>query len=227
LCTVASRVIAIDGPAGAGKSTTAEAVAEALGIAHLDSGALYRAVTLAGLDAGIPLCADTIVSLAHSLPVRLALVRNGFRPEIAGVDVTRAVRSERVTAEVSQVAAIPEVREWANRELWHTATQHPEGVVSDGRDIGTVVFPDAALKVFLTATSTERTRRRARQVGMAEEPEQLSRLAGELQRRDDLDSSREVAPLVPATDAMILDTTGMRFEDQVAKIVSRARKLFK
>ncbi len=224
---MASRVIAIDGPAGAGKSTTAEAVAEALGIAHLDSGALYRAVTLAGLDAGIPLCADTIVSLAHSLPVRLALVRNGFRPEIAGVDVTRAVRSERVTAEVSQVAAIPEVREWANRELWHTATQHPEGVVSDGRDIGTVVFPDAALKVFLTATSTERTRRRARQVGMAEEPEQLSRLAGELQRRDDLDSSREVAPLVPATDAMILDTTGMRFEDQVAKIVSRARKLFK
>lgn len=224
---MASRVIAIDGPAGAGKSTTAEAVAEALGLAHLDSGALYRAVTLASLDAGIPLLPDPIVSLAHSLPVRLALVGKGFRPEVAGVDVTKEVRSERVTAKVSEVSAIREVREWANRELWDAATQHPRGVVSDGRDIGTVVFPDAALKIFLTATSTERTRRRARQVGMAEEPEQLSRLAAELQRRDDLDSSRDVAPLVPATDAMILDTTGMSFADQVATIVDRARKLFK
>jgi cytidylate kinase len=221
------RVIAIDGPAGAGKSTTAQAVAEALGLAHLDSGALYRAVTLASLDAEIPLKGATIVSLAHSLPVRLALVGGGFCPEVAGVDVSEAVRAERVTAKVSQVAAIAEVRDWVNEGLWQAAGLHPDGVVADGRDIGTVVFPDALLKVFLTATPTERTRRRARQQGTPEEPDQLSKLQGEIERRDELDSSRDVAPLTAARDAVVLDTTGMAFADQVAEIVDHARKLFK
>jgi cytidylate kinase len=222
-----NRVIAIDGPAGAGKSTTAEAVAKVLGFAHLDSGALYRAVTLASLDAEIPLQGATIVSLAHTLPVRLALVARGFCPEVAGVDVTDAVRGKRVTGKVSHVAAIAEVREWVNQGLWQAAAMHPEGVVADGRDIGTVVFPDALLKVFLTATPAERTRRRARQQGTSEEPDQLSQLQREIQHRDELDSSRDVAPLTAASDAMILDTTGMAFEDQVAEIVDQARKLFK
>src|SRR5207247_6699435 len=164
---VALRVIAIDGPAASGKSSTARAVARRLGWAHLDSGALYRAITLAGLDSlgekageggtgGEGWRRQRIVGLADGLPVRLVLVGDVFRPEVAGVDVEKAIRSERVTRRVSEVAAIPEVRHWVNVQQRDAALLHHAGVVVDGRDIGTVVFPDAPLKVFLTASPEER-----------------------------------------------------------------------
>lgn len=223
---MSGRVIAIDGPAGSGKSTTARAVADQLGFAHLDSGALYRAVTLAVLDGTVPEAGDAIVGLARSLPVRLSLAGCVFRPEVAGVDVSQPVRSARVTGRVSSVAALPAVREWVNGELRTAAALHPIGVVADGRDIGTVVFPDAPLKVFLTASAEERARRRARQAGEVTARSDLREVQADLSRRDAADASRAVAPLAAAPDAVVLDTTRMGFEEQVATIVQLARKAF-
>ncbi|PYO79155.1 MAG: (d)CMP kinase, partial [Gemmatimonadetes bacterium] len=175
------RVIAIDGPAASGKSSTAALVAHRLGWAHLDSGALYRAVTLAVLDnlgepgalkeslavpgSGATWPVQQIVALAEELPVRLVLVRDVFRPEVAGVDVEEPIRSDRVTRRVSEIAAIREVRHWVNVQQREAVLGHPRGVVVDGRDIGTVVFPDAPVKVFLTASPAERARRRLAQRG--------------------------------------------------------------
>ncbi|PYO83306.1 MAG: (d)CMP kinase [Gemmatimonadetes bacterium] len=229
------RVIAIDGPAASGKSSTGALVAERLGWAHLDSGALYRAMTLAALDnlgdegggKGEGWNPQRIVALAQELPITLALVGREFVPTVAGVDVEEAVRSERVTTRVSAVAALPEVRAWVNAEQQRVVRQHPAGVVVDGRDIGTVVFPDAPLKVFLTATPEERARRRLTQRGQAPDAERVRRESQALAARDDADRERPVAPLKPAADAVLLDTTHVSLEEQVARVVALARARFR
>jgi len=236
-------VIAIDGPAASGKSSTASLVARRLGWAHLDSGALYRAITLAVLDnigergagSGSPWSAQQIVALAEGLPVRLVLVGDVFRPEVAGVDVAQAIRSERVTQRVSELAAIPEVRHWVNVQQREAVQAHARGVVVDGRDIGTVVFPDAPLKVFLTASPEERARRRVAE-RHGREPgvvggggggggggDELRREAEVLAARDRADSTRAVAPLKAAADAVVLDTTRLSLEQQVQAVVALAR----
>jgi cytidylate kinase len=219
-------VLAIDGPAGSGKSTTAAAVADRLRLPHVESGALYRAITLAALDAGAELAGQRLVALARSLPIRLDLTDAGFRPEIAGVDVTLEIRSARVTAKVSEVSALPEVREWVNEEVRDAVARHPRGAVLDGRDIGTVVFPEAVLKIFLVADPAVRARRRLRQDGREVDPASLAREVEELERRDAYDSTRAVAPLRQASDAVALDTSDLSFEEQVETIVERARNLF-
>jgi len=221
-----SRVIAVDGPAGSGKSTTAKAVAERLGLAHVESGALYRAVTLAGLDADAPMKGQQLVALARSLPIRMDLTEAGFVPEIAGVDVSREIRAERVTAHVSAVSAIAEVRDWVNQEVRTAVARHPHGAVLEGRDIGTVVFPDAVLKIFLSARPAERARRRLLQDGRPSDAESLRLEEAELERRDHLDSTRDVAPLRQAADAVPVDTSDRTFDEQVDYIVSLARKHF-
>ncbi len=227
------RVIAIDGPAASGKSSTAGLVAERLGWAHLDSGALYRALTLAALDnigeEAWP--AQQIVSLAGRLPVRLVLVGSRFRPEVAGADVEVAIRGERVTRYVSAVAAIPEVRIWVNAQQRRAVEGvkvggGSEGVVVDGRDIGTVVFPEAPLKVFLTATPDERARRRLSQRGAAVDVELVRRESQALAARDSADSTRRIAPLKAAPDAVLLDTTALTLEEQVTQVVELARQRF-
>lgn len=224
-----ARVIAIDGPAASGKSSTAARVAERLGWAHLDSGALYRALTLAALDSlgergreGWPV--QQILSLAEDLPVRLVLWGTVFRPEVAGVDVAEAIRSERVTAHVSAVAALPAVRAWVNARQREAVGEHPDGVVVDGRDIGTVVFPDAPLKVFLTATPDERARRRLAQRGEPLDAAQVARESAELAARDRADSSRPVAPLRPASDAVLVDSTRLSLDEQVDQVIALARQ---
>jgi cytidylate kinase len=169
-----SRVLAIDGPAGSGKSTTAAAVAERLSLPHVESGALYRAVTLAALDAAVEFAGQRLVALASALPIRLDLTEAGFRPTVAGVDVTQEIRSARVTASVSEVSAVPEVRDWVNGEVRDAVSRHPRGAVLDGRDIGTVVFPDAVLKVFLVADPAVRARRRLLQDGREPDPDSLT-----------------------------------------------------
>jgi len=235
------RVIAIDGPAASGKSSTAGLVAERLGWAHLDSGALYRALTLAALDqeeggggrrraaeGGEGWSGQRILALAEELPVRLVLIGNVYRPEVAGVDVEQAIRSERVTRHVSAIAAIPEVRTWVNAQQ-RKAVEGLEvggGVVVDGRDIGTVVFPEAPLKIFLTATPDERARRRLSQRGEAVDGELVRRESQALAARDAADSSRPIAPLKPASDAVLLDTTALTLEQQVTRVVELARGLF-
>jgi cytidylate kinase len=244
------RVIAIDGPAASGKSSTAAAVARRLGWAHLDSGALYRALTLAALDnlepapggADAPWSAAELLGLAEDLPVRLVLVGEVFRPEVAGVAVEDAIRSERVTRRVSALAAIPAVRHWVNVQQREAALGHSEGVVVDGRDIGTVVFPDAPLKVFLTASPEERARRRLAQRGGAAagggvgagvrvgdaaiDQAELAREAAALAARDQADATRPVAPLRAAADAVLLDTTRLSLDEQVARVVALARERF-
>jgi cytidylate kinase len=201
-------------------------VAEKLSFAHLDSGALYRAVTLATLDAKVPAWGQAIVGLVESLPVRLAMVGDSFRPEVAGVDVSEAIRAPRVTSEVSAIAAVPAVREWVNAELRGAAAVHPRGIVMDGRDIGTVVFPDAAVKVFLTASPEERAKRRSGQMGAVTGKPELRQIQADLERRDEADSRREAAPLVRAPDAILLDTTRMTFPEQVDAVVRMASKAF-
>jgi cytidylate kinase len=231
------RVIAIDGPAASGKSSTAALVARRLGWTHLDSGALYRALTLAALDnigdggpgTGDAWSGQRIVALAEQLPVRLVLVGDVFRPEVAGVDVEEAIRSERVTRHVSAVAAIPEVRAWVNAQQRLAVAGDANrrgGVVVDGRDIGTVVFPEAPLKVFLTATPDERARRRLSQRGDTLEDERVRRESQALAARDQADSSRPVAPLRAAADAVLLDSTALTLEQQVARVVELARARF-
>jgi cytidylate kinase len=226
------RVIAIDGPAASGKSSTAAAVARRLGWAHLDSGALYRAVTLAVLDnlgdAGSGTrdawSGQRVVALAEDLPVRLVLVGDTFRPSVAGVDVEEAIRSERVTRHVSAIAAIREVRNWVNVQQRDAVAGVARGVVVDGRDIGTVVFPDAPVKVFLTASPEERARRRLAQRGARIDPAELAREAQALAARDHADSTRPVAPLRAAADAVRLDTTDLSLEQQAARVVTLARE---
>jgi cytidylate kinase len=223
-----SRVIAIDGPAASGKSSTAKQVARRLGWAHLDSGALYRAVTLAAIDhlSEEERSGQRVVALAESLPVRLGLAGSRFRPEVAGVDVERAIRSERVTAQVSAIAALPEVRTWVNARQREAVAAHPAGVVVDGRDIGTVVFPEAPLKVFLTASAEERARRRLVQRGQAPDDTRLRHESRALEARDDADSRRPVAPLRPADDAVALDSTTLSLAEQVDRVVALARERF-
>jgi cytidylate kinase len=229
------RVIAIDGPAASGKSSTAAAVARRLGWAHLDSGALYRALTLAALDtleappgdADAPWSAAELLGLAEDLPVRLVLAGDVFRPDVAGVAVEDAIRSERVTRRVSALAAIPAVRHWVNVRQREAALGHSDGVVVDGRDIGTVVFPDAPLKVFLTASPEERARRpRAAGRHAAIDPVELAREAAALAARDQADATRSIAPLRAAADAVLLDTTRLSLDEQVARVVALARERF-
>jgi len=229
---VTLRVIAIDGPAASGKSSTAALVARRLGWAHLDSGALYRAITLAVLDrlgeqgagSGTAWSPGRILALAEDLPVRLVLVDDVFRPEVAGVDVAQAIRSERVTERVSEIAAIPEVRHWVNVQQRQAVQAHARGVVVDGRDIGTVVFPDAPLKVFLTASPEERARRRLAERGSGGSgAAELRREAEALAARDRADATRAVAPLKAAADAVVLDTTRLSLEQQVQAVVALAR----
>ena len=221
------RVIAIDGPAASGKSSTAGLVAEQLGWAHLDSGALYRALTLAALDnIGEGWSGQKILGLADELPVRLVRVGDVFRPEVAGVDVDQAIRTDRVTRHVSALAAIPEVRTWVNTQQRRAVEASEGGVVVDGRDIGTVVFPEAPLKIFLTATPDERARRRLSQRGEVVDVELVRRESQALATRDAADSNRRIAPLKPAADAVLLDTTTLTLEQQVTRVVELARGLF-
>jgi cytidylate kinase len=229
-------VIAIDGPSASGKSTTARAVAEALGFSHLDSGSLYRGVTLVALREAARrgrretplevLDPEAILRAAEDRGLMLQPDGAGFTAYLEGVPVDGEIRGPTVTAHVSAVSAVPVIREWVNTHL-RAMVRAGQDVVVDGRDIGTVVFPDADLKVFLTATPEERAGRRISQRGAAADPEGVRAEAAALEARDHADSSRTVAPLRRAEDAVPLDTTGMAFEDQVRFIVELARPRFR
>jgi cytidylate kinase len=219
---MADRVIAIDGPAGSGKSTTAKAVARELGLAHLDSGALYRSLTLASQKENLP--ADgNLVEWARQAPIELRLSDSGYVPTIGSEDVSEEIRSERVTGGVSGVASVGEVRDWVNWALGRAASLHPRGVVVDGRDIGTVVFPEAVLKVFLVASPRARASRRVQDMGLEPSEATLRRIEAEIESRDQADSSRDIAPLRKAEDAVEIDTTDLDFPEQVARVAALAR----
>ncbi|MEX0667528.1 MAG: (d)CMP kinase [Acidimicrobiia bacterium] len=205
-------IIAVDGPGGSGKSTVSRRLAQHLGWLHLDTGAFYRAATLAVLRAGVNLAVDTEV--AGAVRVR-TFVQEGGRMYLDGEDVSTEIRSAEVTAAVSAVSALPEVRKMmvSHQRAW--VAQHGRDVVVEGRDIGTVVFPEADLKIWLSASAEERSQRRALQTG--ENPAVVMK---ELDRRDRADSGRSVSPLTPAEDAFHLDTSGMTVDEVVDRIVS-------
>lgn len=207
-------VIAIDGPAASGKGTIAGRVAEALGFHYLDSGALYRLATLAALKAGAAL--DDAAALEREAAA-MAPVFEGGRILLKGEDVTQAIRSESVSAATSKVAAVPGVRR-ALFDLQRRAAQAP-GLVADGRDMGTVVFPEAELKVFLTASARVRAERRYKQLLERGEAADLDALTKDLEERDRRDRERAEAPLRAAPGAFILDTSDMGIEDAVKKVL--------
>ena len=214
-------VIAIDGPAGSGKSTTARGVARQLGLRHLDSGSLYRALTLAAIRASVAADdANGLARLAQESEIRVTSTPDGVRVWLAGEDVTDAVRAPEVTAAVSRVSAHGQVRAAMLQQQRDLAAAG--GTVMDGRDIGSVVLPRADLKVFLTADVEARAARR-----QAEEAERGRRrdrqtIAREIAARDQADSTRDVAPLVCAPDAVRIDTTALSIEAQIDAVVALA-----
>jgi len=213
-------VVAIDGPSGAGKSTVAARVAAALHLDVLDTGAMYRAVTLAVLERGIDADdADACARIAREVQLNI-----GPPVILDGRDVSRDIRGPVVTAAVSSVSAHTGVRSVLveRQRAWVEERGGGAGVV-EGRDIGTVVFPDAAVKVFLTASDEERARRRQRDEEAAERQVGVDHVREELDRRDRLDSTRAVSPLRPADDALIVDTTTRSVDDVVDEIVERYR----
>lgn len=209
-------VVAIDGPSGAGKSTVAARVAAALHLDVLDTGAMYRAVTLAVLERGIDANdADACARVAEAVQLTV-----GAEILLDGRDVSRDIRGPVVTAAVSAVSAHPGVRTVLVDRQRAWAAARGAGVV-EGRDIGTVVFPDAAVKVFLTASDEERARRRQRDEADAQRAVGVEHVREELDRRDRLDSTRAISPLRPADDAFVVDTTSRSVDDVVAEIVER------
>lgn len=229
-------VIAVDGPSASGKSTTARAVAEAMGFAHLDSGSLYRGVTLVALREAVrrahpgvnPLTVldpETILRAAEDRGLMLQPDGAGFAAYLEGEPVDAEIRGPEVTAYVSPISAVPVIREWINSKL-RAMVRAGRDVVVDGRDIGTVVFPDAELKIFLTASPEARAGRRISQRGVVVDPARLEAEAAALAARDHADSTRPVAPLRAADDAVPLDTTAMSFPEQVQFIVELARPIF-
>lgn len=195
-------IIAIDGPSGSGKSTASIGLAAALGFGYLDTGAIYRAVALAGGDAPVALTISTTPS-----PAKVC---------IDGEDVSSQIRSQEVTAQVSAVAAKPEVREWVTGFIRSLIVGN---FVVEGRDIGTVVAPDAGLKVFLTAREEIRSARRA-----AEWSSDNATAAESIAQRDAIDSQREVAPLRQADDAIVIDSSGKTIEQIVTELVALAKE---
>lgn len=208
------RVITIDGPAASGKGTVAERMAAALGFHYLDSGALYRLATYRAIRQGVAL--DDAAGL-EAVARSMAPVFTEGRIEMDGEDVTLAIRTEEVSRATSRVAAVPGVRK-ALFDLQRSAAKAP-GLVADGRDMGTVVFPNADLKIFLTASARVRAERRAKQLEARGETADLEALTRDLEERDRRDRERAEAPLKAAPDAHTLDTSDIGIEEVVKKLL--------
>ena len=219
-------IITIDGPSGSGKGTVSRAVAKSLGWSLLDSGALYRLVALAGLKAGLSLDdGPALARLAKRLDIRFGSTADGSEQiKLSGEDVTAAIRTEEAGNNASKVAALIPVREallGRQRRFAESA-----GLVADGRDMGTVVFPDAPLKIFLVADATERTQRRYKQLKEKGVPASLADLSQEIAERDRRDANRSVAPLMASSDAVVLDSTHLLVDEVVARVLSLAKERF-
>lgn len=215
-------VVAIDGPAGAGKSTIARIVAEKTGYVYIDTGAMYRSVTWKFLQSGKIFDADFIGELAKATVIRFRAEGSANRVFVDGVEVTDAIRSACVTGLVSKVSAIRAVREAMVEQ--QRCMGKDGGVIMDGRDIGTVVFPEAHLKIYLTATAEERAKRRYKELMEKGESVNLEQLQQDIALRDKQDSEREISPLKQAEDAIMLDSSAMDIQQVCAYITNLVRE---
>lgn len=220
---MSASVIAVDGPGGAGKGTLCYSLARDLGWHMLDSGALYRVTAHAALAAGVDLADErALANLASDLRLRFRPAAEGLTAvELDGADISAAIRTEACGAAASKVAAMPAVR--AALLERQRAFAEPPGLVADGRDMGTVVFPDAALKLFLTASAEARARRRQRQLMARGESATLARLLETIEERDARDRNRSVAPLLPADDALVIDSTSLSADEVLAQVLNEVR----
>ncbi|KMJ46521.1 (d)CMP kinase [Xenorhabdus khoisanae] len=215
-------VITVDGPSGAGKGTLCQALAEALNWQLLDSGAIYRVLALAAIHHQVDIQSeDALVPLAANLDVRFVPANGKLRVILEGEDVSNEIRTETVGNTASQAATFPRVREALLRR--QRAFRISPGLIADGRDMGTVVFPDAPVKIFLDASAEERARRRMLQLQEKGFSVNFERLLSEIQERDFRDRNRAAAPLVPAQDALILDSTSMSIEEVIDKALTYAK----
>ncbi|MEP2652602.1 MAG: (d)CMP kinase [Paraglaciecola sp.] len=210
-------VITIDGPSGAGKGTASTLLAKKLGWHFLDSGAIYRVLAVASIHHQIPSEDEVgLLPLASSLDVHFEATESGVKVMLEGEDVSDTIRTEVVGAVASQVASLPSIREALLRR--QRAFKQSPGLVADGRDMGTVVFPEAEVKVFLTACAEERADRRYKQLKANGHDVSIPRLLADIKARDDRDTNRSVAPLVPAEDALVIDSTELSVEQVIEKI---------
>ena len=214
--------VTLDGPSGTGKSSVARAVAHRLGAAYLDTGAMYRAATVAVLEARVdPEDADAVAEVVAGTRIEVGTAADAEVVRVDGVDVAVRIRSAEVTRAVSAVSAVPAVRRQLV-EQQRALVAGTDAVVVEGRDIGTVVLPDATVKIYLTAAPEARAERRALQLGLTT-PGEVAELAADLRRRDEYDSSRADSPLRPAADAVIIDSTDLVQEQTVERVVGLAR----
>jgi cytidylate kinase len=214
--------VTLDGPSGTGKSSVARAAATRLGAAYLDTGAMYRAATVAVLDAGVDLSdPEAIARAVAAADIQVGTTAGAELVLVDGVDVAERIRGAEVTRAVSPVSAVPAVRRLLV-ERQRSLIAEAEAVVVEGRDIGTVVLPDATVKIYLTAAPEARAQRRAAQLGVTD-PGRVAEIAADLRRRDDHDSSRADSPLRPAADAIVVDSTGLDREAVIERVLDLAR----
>lgn len=218
------RSIAIDGPAGAGKSTLARALARELGYLYVDTGAIYRTVALRAREAGAdPLDPEQVAPLLEDLDLRMDYGGDGVqRMYLSGRDVTETIRENEISALASQVAALPAVREFLLEFQRKQAREHD--VVMDGRDIGTVVLPQAGVKIFLTAAPEARARRRTAELLQRGQDADFDEILREIRQRDEQDENRSVAPLRQAEDAALLDTTNLDLKGSLEALLTLVRE---
>lgn len=217
-------IIVIDGPAGSGKSSTARAIAQKLGIQFLDSGALYRALTYVWLDSG-KVSMEKFFDMLSDISLKTDYRDETFYVEVNNKDVTDEIRKQHIAAHVSDVASIPEIRKFVNRymrDLVKTAL-----FIADGRDLGTAVFPNAELKFYMDASVDERARRRHKELIEKDSTITLKEVKENLASRDHQDSNRSADPLEMAKDAILIDTTGSTFEEQTLEIIKIIRSRIK
>lgn len=214
--------IAIDGPAGAGKSTMAKAAARALGYVYVDTGAIYRAVGYAALERGVsPEDKAGVETLLPALALELRWENDVQHVLLSGVDVSAEIRTPAVSDAASKVAALPCVRAFLMETQRRVAREH--NVIMDGRDIGTVVLPDADVKIFLTASAEVRARRRFLELQQRGAPDTYEQVLADMKERDYRDSHREIAPLRPAQDAVVIDSSDQTLEENVQAILNTIR----
>lgn len=215
-------IIAIDGPAGSGKSTIAKELAKKLGILYVDSGAMFRAITYSLIQNSIELTNAAVLEHLHTISITLEIQNGSQETFLNGTNVSVEIRTKEVTSLVSLVSALPSVREWILVQQRIFAENND--LIMDGRDIGTVVFPNATYKFFLTASLEERAKRRTVEMNQKGLEVQMEMIQQEIEKRDALDSSRSLAPLQKASDAMEIDTTSLSIEEVSAIILSTVNK---